>query len=37
VQTLVGAGMTQAKPGHGSSDVDKPLKRLLITEMWVTT
>jgi hypothetical protein len=25
--------MTQAKPGHGSSEVDGPLNRLLITEM----
>jgi hypothetical protein len=36
-QTLVGVGMTHAKPGYGSTDVDKPLKRLLITEMWVKT
>jgi hypothetical protein len=36
-QTLVGAGMTQAQPRYGSSDVNQPLKRLLITEMWVTT
>jgi hypothetical protein len=29
--------MTQATPGHGSSDVDGPLNRLLLTEMWVKT
>ena len=28
-QTLVDAGMTQATPGHGSSDVDQPLNRFL--------
>jgi uncharacterized membrane protein (DUF485 family) len=27
-QALVSAGMTQATPGHGSSDVDRPLNRL---------